>query len=208
MLVGIVAAIISALIGAGATVWAAKQGKLEAIVPIPTVTVVATVPGPTVTTTVTQSPSTTEVGTTTSPVDGAGDSLAEQSPIDGTFTKGSFAIHGRRFGDGLYRWLGSCSQKASATWDLSRRYTQFSAVIGLIDRGQDATLKVKFTAYVTDGTSRTATEPVVLGKYQARELKVPLNHADAIELEAVVVAGKNCTQAGAAAWGDPRLYAS
>lgn len=208
MLVGIVAALVSASIGVGATVWAAREGKLEGIAPTPTVTVTVEKPGPTVTTTVTVTPSVgvDDSGSTTTPIPPAGDNLAEQNPITGSMIKGAVAIHGKQFGDGLYRWVGTCSQKATATWNLSRKYTRFHATIGLIDKGPDATLKTRFTAYVTNGTTRTATKPVVLGKYQSLELDVPLDHADALELEAVVTTAKNCTGAGAPAWGDPRLY--
>lgn len=76
-------------------------------------------------------------------------------------------------------------------------------MVGLTDKSSDPTLKVKFTAYITDGTSRT----VVLGKYQAHPLLVNLNHADALELEAVLVSSNgNCSNSGWAAWGDPKLY--
>ena len=81
-------------------------------------------------------------------------------------------------------------------------------MIGVTDKSPDPTLKVKFTAYITDGTSRTATKSVVLGKYQAHPLKVDLNHADALELEAVLVTNNgSCSNSGWAAWGDPRLFA-
>lgn len=215
LLVTVIGALVSALIGAVATVWAAREGNLDAIVSPPTTTVTATVPGPasTTTVTVTPSPSTTGAGSTTGNgetigTDTAGDSLAEIRPITGYFTKGSFAIHAQPFGDGLYRTIGTCSRTLSATWNLERKYTRFNAVIGLTDKSPDPTLKVKFTAYITDGTSRTATKPVVLGKYQAHPLQVNLDHADALELEAVLVTSKgSCSGAGAAAWGDPRLYA-
>lgn len=210
MAVALIAALVSALIGAGATVWAARQGKLDAIASPPTTTV--SVPGPTVTTTVTatSSPSTTGgVATGTNTGAGtAGDSLAELRPITGRMDKGPFAIHAKEFGDGLYRNIGVCNRTISATWDLGRKYQRFNAVIGLTDKSPDATLKVKFTAYVTDGTSRTATEPVVLGKYQPHSLQVDLDQADALELEAVLITSKgSCSGAGAVAWGDPRLYA-
>jgi len=210
LLAAIVAALVSALIGAAATVWAAREGKLDAIASPPTTTVTTTAPGPATTTTVTVTPSgsTTGAGTTNTGTNTAGDSLAELQPIAGGFVKGSFAIHAQPFGDGLYRNVGTCNRTVSTTWNLARKYTRFNAVIGLTDKSTDPTLKVKFTAYITDGTSRTATKPVVLGKYQAHPLQVTLNHADALELEAVLVAsGGNCSGAGAAAWGDPRLYA-
>ncbi|TDD18128.1 hypothetical protein E1218_26630 [Kribbella turkmenica] len=165
-------------------------------------------PGPTVTTTttVTVTPSAsatggvttgtdtgTDTGTNTGTDNGigtAGDSVADLRPITGRMDKGPFAIHAQEFGDGLYRNIGVCSRTISATWNLGRRYQRFSAVIGLTDKSPDATLKVKFTAYVTDGTSRTATEPVVLGKYQPHSLQVDLNQADALELEAVPITSK------------------
>ncbi|TCO34493.1 NPCBM/NEW2 domain-containing protein [Kribbella steppae] len=214
LLAAIVAALVSALIGAVATVWAAREGKLDAIASPPTTTVTTTAPGPATTTTVTVTPpgstagaGTTNTGTNTG-TNTAGDSLAELQPIAGGFVKGSFAIHAQPFGDGLYRNVGTCNRTVSTTWNLARKYTRFNAVIGLTDKSTDPTLKVKFTAYITDGTSRTATKPVVLGKYQAHPLQVTLNHADALELEAVLVASEgSCSGAGAAAWGDPRLYA-
>jgi hypothetical protein len=214
LLVTIIGALVSALIGAVATVWAAREGNLDAIVSPPTTTV--TVPGPTstTTTTVTVTPSPTATGAASTAGNGettvpntAGDSLADVQPITGYYTKGSFAIHAQPFGDGLYRTIGTCSRTVSATWNLARKYTRFNAVIGLTDKSPDPTLKVKFTAYITDGTSRTATKPVVLGKYQAHPLQVNLDHADALELEAVLVTSQgSCSGAGAAAFGDPRLY--
>ncbi len=210
MLAAIVAALVSALIGAAATIWAAREGKLDAIASPPTTTVTATVPGPATTTTVTVTPSgsSTTAGTTNTGTNTAGDSLTDLQPIDGGFTKGSFAIHAQPFGDSLYRTISNCNRTVATTWNLGRKYTRFNAVIGLTDKGPDPTLKVKFTAYITDGTSRTATKPVVLGKYQAHPLQVDLNHADALELEAVLVTSKgSCSTTGAAAWGDPRLYA-
>jgi hypothetical protein len=211
LLAAIAAALVSALIGAVATVWAAREGKLDAIASPPTTTVTTTAPGPTVT--VTPSASTTTTGTTntgtnTTGTNTAGDSLIDLPPIDGNLSKGSFAIHAQSFGDSLYRTINNCNRTLSTTWDLGRKYTRFTAVIGLTDKSPDPTLKVKFTAYITDGTSRTATKPVVLGKYQAHPLQVDLNHADALELEAVLVNSKgSCSSAGAAAWGDPRLFA-
>ncbi|MFG1817113.1 NPCBM/NEW2 domain-containing protein [Kribbella sp. NPDC049174] len=214
LLAAIVAALVSALIGAVATIWAAREGKLDAIASPPTTTVTSTAPGPATTTTVTVTPpssitgnGTTTTGTNTG-TDTAGDSLTDLQPIDGGFVKGSFAIHAQPFGDSLYRTINNCNRTLSTTWNLGRKYTRFNAVIGLTDKGPDPTLKVKFTAYITDGTSRTATKPVVLGKYQAHPLQVDLNHADALELEAVLVTSKgSCSASGAAAWGDPRLYA-
>jgi hypothetical protein len=210
LLVTIIGALVSALIGAVATVVAAREGNLDAIVSPPTTTVTTTVPGPASTTTVTVTPTespTGTAGTENTGVNTAGDNLAELRPIDGLLTKGSFAIHAQAFGDGLYRSISQCNRTVSTTWDLARKYTRFNAVIGLTDKSPDPTLKVKFTAYITDGTSRTATKSVVLGKYQAHPLQVDLNHADALELEAVLVSSKNSCSAGAAAWGDPRLYA-
>jgi len=209
LLVAVIGALVSALIGAVATVWAAREGNLDAIVSPPTTTVTTTVPGPESTTTVTVTPTESPAGTGTAPVgtNTAGDSLVDLQPINGGFTEGSFAIHAQPFGDGLYRSVGACYRTVSTTWDLARKYTRFNAVIGLTDKSPDPTLKVKFTAYITDGTSRTATKPVVLGKYQAHPLQVNLNHADALELEAVLVTSKgSCSGAGSAAWGDPRLY--
>jgi hypothetical protein len=210
LLAAIVAALVSALIGAVATVWAAREGKLDAIASPPTTTVTTTAPGPATTTTVTVTPSgpTTTTGTTNTGTNTAGDSLTDLQPIDGGFDKGSFAIHAQPFGDSLYRTISNCNRTLSTTWNLGRKYTRFNAVIGLTDKGADPTLKVKFTAYITDGTSRTATKPVVLGKYQAHPLQVDLHHADALELEAVLVTSKSgCSSTGAAAWGDPRLFA-
>ncbi|HET6987881.1 MAG TPA: hypothetical protein VFI00_14750, partial [Kribbella sp.] len=113
LLVALIAALASALIGAGATVWAARQGKLDAIAPPTTIT--STVPGPTTTATatvtVTPSSSTAGAGATLGTgTDTAGDSLAELEPIAGSFVKGSFAIHAQPFGDGLYRSVGTCNR--------------------------------------------------------------------------------------------------
>jgi hypothetical protein len=212
--VGLLSVVVGAVLAFAGTVIASRQGKLEAIVPRPTVTVTSTAPGPTVSTTTTETVTAEPTGSSTdSPGtsgigDPAGESLADIEPINGGLRTGAVVIHGQPFGTALYQGIGGCVSKLTTTWNLGRKYERFDAVIGLRDESRDRTLKVQFTAYVTDGTRTTASKPIALAKYQSQPLRVALNQADELRLEAVAVTTDRdlCTNAGYAAWANPRLY--
>lgn len=192
------ATVLAALVGAGATIYAAHLGVLPPALIPPAATVTATVTAPPPD----QEPAAKPSGSS-APIPARTILLDTLEPIDEYLETESVSWQENTFSHSLVNELSGCSARGPVIWEVPNGVSRFYTEIGVDTSSKERMANVSFNIYLDQSPVVSRTLPV--GSHEP--VSMELNGASTITLESIVDENRNltCTGDAIAVWGDPRF---